>query len=40
VTAVKPEGHALTPWLGFGMLCLYAVILLGAGALMVAKRDV
>ncbi len=40
VTAVKPESHALTPWLGFGMLCLYAVILLGAGALMVAKRDV
>ena len=40
ITAVKPEAHTLSPGLGFAMLCLYAVILLGAGAYTLAKRDV
>ena len=40
ITAVKPEAHSLSPWLGFGLLCLYAAVLLGAGAVMLVKRDV
>ncbi len=39
ITAVKPEAHTLSPWLGLGMLCLYAAVLLGAGAWALAKRD-
>lgn len=39
ITAVKPEAHTLSPGLGFAMLCLYAVVLLGAGAYTLAKRD-
>jgi ABC-2 type transport system permease protein len=39
ITAVKPEAHALSPWLGLGMLCVYAAVLLGAGAFLLAKRD-
>jgi ABC-2 type transport system permease protein len=39
ITAVKPEPHSLSPGLGFAMLCLYAVVLLGAGAYTLAKRD-
>ena len=37
--AVKPVTHALSPWAGLGMLCLYAAALLGAGAFLLAKRD-
>ncbi|HEX4257423.1 MAG TPA: hypothetical protein VH089_20190 [Streptosporangiaceae bacterium] len=40
ITAVKPEAHTLSPGLGFAVLCLYAVVLLGAGAYTLAKRDV
>ena len=40
ITAVTPEPHSLSPGLGFAMLCLYAVVLLGAGAYTLAKRDV
>jgi ABC-2 type transport system permease protein len=40
ITAVKPEPHSLSPGLGFGLLCLYAVVLLSAGAYTLAKRDV
>jgi hypothetical protein len=40
ITAVKPEAHSLSPGLGFAVLCLYAVVLLGAGAYTLAKRDV
>ena len=39
ITAVKPEAHSLSPWIGLGMLCLYAAVLLGAGAILLAKRD-
>ena len=31
LTAVKPVAHSLSPGLGFGMLCLYAVVALAAG---------
>jgi ABC-2 type transport system permease protein len=40
ITAVKPEPHNLSPGLGFALLCLYAVVLLGAGAYSLTKRDV
>lgn len=39
LTAVKPVAYALSPWAGLGVLCLYAVALLGAGAFLLAKRD-
>jgi ABC-2 type transport system permease protein len=39
ITAVKPEAHTLSPWVGLGMLCLYAAGLLAAGAFLLAKRD-
>ena len=39
LTAVKPVAHALSPWAGLGMLCLYTAVLLGAGAVLLAKRD-
>lgn len=39
ITTVKPVAGALSPWVGLGLLCLYAVVLLGAGAFLLAKRD-
>jgi hypothetical protein len=39
ITAVVPEPHNLTPWVGLGLLCLYAAILLGVGAFLLARRD-
>jgi ABC-2 type transport system permease protein len=39
ITAVVPEPHNLSPWAGLGMLCLYAAILLGVGAFLLARRD-
>lgn len=39
MVAVRPEPYSLSPWTGLGMLCLYAAVLLGAGAMVLAKRD-
>ncbi len=39
LTAVKPMSHALSPGLGFGVLCLYAVAALAAGGWALARRD-
>jgi len=39
ITAVKPQSHALSPGLGFGMLCLYAVATLAVGSWLLARRD-
>jgi ABC-2 type transport system permease protein len=39
LTAVKPVAHALSPALGFAMLCLYAAAALIAGAWSLARRD-
>jgi ABC-2 type transport system permease protein len=39
LTAVKPVAHSLAPGVAFGLLCLYAVVALAAGALAVARRD-
>jgi hypothetical protein len=30
---------SLTPWVGFGVFCLYAVTALGAAALSLVRRD-
>ena len=37
--AVKPAGHLLSPGLTFGLLCVYAVAALAAGAWALASRD-
>ncbi len=39
LTAVKPMSHALSPAVGLGMLCLYAVAALAAGGWALARRD-
>ena len=39
ITAVKAQSHTLSPGLGFGMLCLYAVAALAAGGWALARRD-
>jgi ABC-type transport system involved in multi-copper enzyme maturation permease subunit len=38
--AHQESGDLLTPWQGFGVLCLWAVLLLGAAALLFNRRDV
>jgi ABC-2 type transport system permease protein len=35
----RPVPFSLSPWAGLGMLCLYAVIVLTAGGLLLARRD-
>jgi hypothetical protein len=39
LTAVKPVSGALSPGLGFAVLCLYAAAALAAGAWALARRD-
>ena len=39
LTAVKPVPHSLSPGLGLGLLCLYAVAALAAGSWALARRD-
>jgi ABC-2 type transport system permease protein len=39
LTAVRPEAFSLSPWAGLGMLGLYAVVLLGVGGWLLARRD-
>ena len=39
LTAVKPMSHALSPGVGFAMLCLYAVAALAVGTWALARRD-
>ncbi|MFE7171714.1 ABC transporter permease [Streptomyces sp. NPDC057616] len=36
----KPVSGCLSPWTGFAMLCLYVAAVLGAGARLLARRDV
>lgn len=35
----RPVPYSLSPWAGLGMLCLYAAVMLGAGGLLLARRD-
>ena len=39
LTAVHPVAYSLSPWAGLGMLCLYAVALLGIGGWLLGRRD-
>lgn len=39
LTAVKPQSHTLSPGIGFGVLCLYAVVALAVGTWALARRD-
>jgi hypothetical protein len=39
ITAVKPEPSSLPPWAGLAMLSLYAAVVLGAAAVLLARRD-
>lgn len=43
LSAVKPQGdaqhHILSPWSGLAMLCVYAAVVLGAGAWLLVRRD-
>ena len=48
LTTTKPQNcspggalcpHFLSPWAGLGMLCLYAAVVLGIGAWLLARRD-
>src|SRR6266496_551337 len=35
----KPVAQMLSPWTGFGVLCLYTAVVLGAGGWLLARRD-
>jgi ABC-type transport system involved in multi-copper enzyme maturation permease subunit len=37
---VRPTADSLAPWNGLGMLCLYTVVVLVVGGVLLAKRDV
>ncbi|HEX6023860.1 MAG TPA: ABC transporter permease subunit [Solirubrobacter sp.] len=39
ITSTSPEGLTVGPWEGFGLLCLYVVVTMGAAAVMLIKRD-
>ena len=39
VTEVRPDPTSLGPWTGFGLLCLYAAVLLGLAAWQLRRRD-
>ena len=39
LTAVKPQSHTLSPGIGFGVLCLYAVVTLAVGTWALVRRD-
>jgi ABC-2 type transport system permease protein len=37
--AHSDDAHALSPWTGFGVLCIYAVVLIGAAAWRLVRSD-
>jgi hypothetical protein len=39
ITAVKPDVGNLAPGVGFGLLCLYAMVALAAGGWLLTRRD-
>jgi hypothetical protein len=39
LTTTKRLAHALPPWAGLGMLCLYAALVLGIGGWLLVRRD-
>jgi ABC-type transport system involved in multi-copper enzyme maturation permease subunit len=40
LTVVRPVPYSLSPWMGLGMLIVYAAVVLGAGTWLLARRDV
>jgi len=38
-TAVFEDPHHLSPWAGFGVLCIYVVVVVGAAAIRLVRRD-
>jgi ABC-2 type transport system permease protein len=40
ITLARPDPASLGPWAGFGVLCLYAAIVLGLAAWQLRRRDV
>lgn len=39
IVSVTPESEQLGPWGGFGVLCAYVVVTMGAAAVMLIRRD-
>ena len=39
VTSVHPDPTMLQPWTGFGVLCLYAAVLMGLSAVRMRRGD-
>lgn len=39
ITHVRPDPTALAPWTGFGLFCLYAVVMLAVAAVGLRRRD-
>jgi ABC-2 type transport system permease protein len=39
IFSAHPEAGALGPWTGFGVFCLYAVVALGLGLVLINRRD-
>jgi ABC-2 type transport system permease protein len=39
ITSVRPDPASLPPWTGFGVLCLYAAVVLGLAAWQLRRRD-
>jgi predicted anti-sigma-YlaC factor YlaD len=39
VTSVRPDPSSLAPWVGFGVFCLYAAVLLSLAALRIRRGD-
>jgi hypothetical protein len=37
--SLTPEASTLGPWEGFGVLCAYVVVTMGAAAVMLMRRD-
>jgi ABC-2 type transport system permease protein len=40
ITGARPDPSSLGPWTGFGVLCLYAAVVLGLAAWQLRRRDV
>lgn len=39
LAVIHPVPYSLSPWTGLGVLCLQAAVVLGAGGLLLARRD-
>ena len=39
MTTVRPDPGSLSPWVGFGVSCVYAAVLLGLAAVRMRRGD-